>query len=655
MSVLASMKLQTIKSRGWIVFAHDIFMAALSFVLAVYMRLDFWIIEIYSGTWLSACALFTFIAAVVFWASGLYRGVWRYASLNDLWAIIRAVSLTVVIFAFLMFIWVRLEDLPRSVLVIDWFVLMALLGGPRFIYRLMKDRRLGAQLPTHADQIPVLLVGAGDGAELFLRALRQVDQTIYHPIGIISENSGRVGREIHGVQVLDRLENLNELITQLKSRSIMPQRLILTKDDLDGPRLRKLVAAAGDLGLTVARIPKLTDLKAGVADKLEVKPVAIEDLLGRAQVPLNRDAMAQLVQGKRVIVTGAGGSIGAELVRQIAALNPETLMLFDHAEFALYRIDLELSETFGSVNRRAVIGDVRNEAHLARLFEDLKPEIVFHAAALKHVPMVEDNILEGLATNVLGTINVADACLRHDVSLMVMISTDKAVNPTNVMGASKRLAECYCQANDLARAEQENIQTTRFITVRFGNVLGSTGSVVPLFQRQLEQGGPITVTDKRMTRYFMTIREAVELVLQAAALSASESGDEVPPGNICVLEMGEPVKIVDLARQMIRLAGLEPDKDIRIDVVGIRPGEKLFEEIFHGSEPLVPTQSAGILLAAPRTADLTAIKAVMARLKQACDGFNLPDALDAIRELVPEFSGYTPGHKGQSDGPSFID
>ena len=649
------MKLQNIRSRGWIVFVHDILMTALSFVLAVYMRLDFWIIEIYRGTWLPACALFTVIAGVVFWASGLYRGIWRYASLNDLWAITRAVSLTVVIFAFVMFIWVRLEELPRSVLVIEWFVLMALLGGPRFIYRLIKDRRLGTESPTHAEQIPVLLVGAGDGAELFLRALRQVGQTVYHPLGIISENSSRVGREIHGVQVLGRLENIEELIAQLKSSGVMPQRLILTKDDLDVSRLRKLVEVAGDQGLTVARIPKLTDLKAGIADKLEVKPVAIEDLLGRPQVPLDRDAMGRLVQGKRVLVTGAGGSIGAELARQIAALKPEILTLFDHAEFALYRIDLELRETFGSVNRRAVIGDVRNDAHLARLFGDLKPEIVFHAAALKHVPLVENNILEGLATNVLGTINVADACLQNEASLMVMISTDKAVNPTNIMGASKRLAECYCQANDLARTTQEKARATRFITVRFGNVLGSTGSVVPLFQRQLEQGGPITVTDKRMTRYFMTIREAVELVLQAAVLSNKGSGDEVPPGNICVLDMGEPVKIIDLARQMIRLAGLEPDKDISIDIVGIRPGEKLFEEIFHGSEPLLPTQSAGILLAAPRTADIDAIKAVMTRLKQACDGFNLPDALDAIRELVPEFSGYKNGYSSRSDGPHFID
>jgi FlaA1/EpsC-like NDP-sugar epimerase len=631
-----------IKARGWIVFAHDIFMAALSFALSVYLRLDIWIVEYYSDTWIAATALFTGIAGIVFWSSGLYRGVWRYASLNDLWAITRAVSLAVIIFAFAMFIWLRLEPLPRSVLVIEWFVLIALLGGPRFFYRLIKDRRFGLERETtSAKRIPVLLAGAGDGAELFLRALRQSPDASYRAVGILSESGGRVGREIHGVQVVDTLENLQAAVTKLKRQGDEPQRLILTKDDMDGQRVRELLDGAAALGLTLARLPKLTDLKAGLTDKLEIKPVAVEDLLGRPQVPLDKDSMARLIGAKRVLITGAGGSIGSELVRQVAALGPASLTLVDNSEYALYRIDLEASERFPDIPRNSEIADVRNAVRLDQVFSRSEPHVVFHAAALKHVPMVENNVLEGIATNTLGTINVADACRVHNVGQMVLISTDKAVNPTSIMGATKRLAEIYCQARDIEDRRTVS-HATRFVTVRFGNVLGSTGSVVPLFHRQLEHGGPLTVTDPDMRRYFMTIREAVELVLQAAALGAGETGSEVPPGNICVLDMGEPVKIIDLARQMIRLAGLKPDVDVNIEIVGLRPGEKLFEEVFHGSEPLVETACAGILLAAPRAADINAIVHAVTRMRTACAGLDHTEALNVLHKLVPEYAGNGP-------------
>jgi FlaA1/EpsC-like NDP-sugar epimerase len=644
--------LHKVHPRGLIVFAHDIFMAALSFVLSVYLRLDFWIFEYLSDTWLVAGALFTAIASVVFWSSGLYRGVWRYASLNDLWAITRAVSLAVVIFAFTMFIWVRLEPLPRSVLVIEWFVLMALLGGPRFFYRLLKDRQFGFERAAQpGERIPVLLAGAADGAEMFLRALRQSPDAPYRVVGILSEGAGRVGREIHGVQVVDTLENLDRAVARLKSEGAAPQRLILTKDDMDGQRVGELLDKAAALGLTLARLPKITDLKAGLSDKVEIKPVAVEDLLGRPQVPLDRDAMARLIGGRRVLVTGAGGSIGSELVRQVAALGPAALTLLDNSEYALYRIDLEVSESFPDIPRSAVIADVRDTVRLQDAFDTARPEVVFHAAALKHVPMVENNILEGVATNTLGTVNVADACRAHGARQMVLISTDKAVNPTSIMGATKRLAEIYCQARDLeARTGNDASAATRFVTVRFGNVLGSTGSVVPLFRRQLEHGGPLTVTHPDMRRYFMTIREAVELVLQAAALGAGETGGEVPPGNICVLDMGEPVKIIDLARQMVRLAGLKPEVDVKIEVVGLRPGEKLFEEIFHGSEPLMETSAPGILLAAPRAADINAIEQAVDRLGAACGGLDRSEALRVLHELVPEYAGEATDGKAAASG-----
>ncbi len=370
--------------------------------------------------------------------------------------------------------------------------------------------------------------------------------------------------------------------------------------------------------------------------------MAIEDLLNRPQVPLDREGMARLIQGRRVIVTGAGGTIGSELARQVAALGPERLILIDNGEYALWLIDLELAERHPHVPRESLLVDIRDEPRVRDVFEQWRPELVFHAAALKHVPMVEANPLEGLLTNVAGTRHVADAARGVGALAMVLISTDKAVNPTSVMGASKRLAEMYCQALDIAaRASGRGM---RCITVRFGNVLGSTGSVVPLFQRQLERGGPLTVTHPDMQRYFMTVREAVGLVLQASVVGAGDialpSGEE---GGIFVLDMGEPVKIVDLARQMIRLAGLTPERDVEIRFTGLRPGEKLHEELFHGKEPPVPTAFPGLLMASPRTADPAIVGRAIDEIAAACRGGQSRLALTLLGRLVPEFEHNSEG------------
>ena len=390
----------------------------------------------------------------------------------------------------------------------------------------------------------------------------------------------------------------------------------------------------------VGRVDSLQAWDAAGSDAARVRPIAIEDVLGRPQQPLGRAAMTALVKGKLVLVTGAGWSIGSELVRQVAAIGPDELVLVDHSEFALYTIDREMAEHFPAIARRAIIADVRERTRIDQVFAHVKPELVFHAAALKHVPLVEDNPCEGILTNALGTRHVADACESAGVALMVMISTDKAVNPTNIMGATKRIAETYVQALDLRRSSDNTRQhATRFVTVRFGNVLGSTGSVVPLFQRQLAEGGPLTVTHPDMTRYFMTIREAVELVLQASALGSNTLAND---GKIFVLDMGEPMKIVDLARQMIRLAGLKPDTgnggDIEIQFTGTRPGEKLFEEVFHGAEAPIPTDAPGILLASPRTQDVAAVAKVLDRLEAAARAEDIATLKAAINVLVPEYA-----------------
>ncbi len=625
--------IKSLTLRGQIAFAHDLIMAAASFWLSIYLRSagDF-MVGSTSGL-MPACIVFVTISAIVFLVSGLYRGVWRYASITDLWALIKAVTIVVVIFAFVMFLWTRLETFPRSVLIINWFILMVMLGGPRFFYRLFKDRRFDLSAGIIDErQIPVLLAGASDGAELFIRSLRQNGDTSYRVVGIAAENKHRVGQEIHGVSVLGTLDELASITEKLNANN-KPQRIILTKDDMDGRVIRTVLDQANALGLTLARTPKLTDFKAGITEQTDIRPVDVEDLLGRAQTPLDRDAMRHLIEGKTVLITGAGGSIGSELVRQVSSFMPKSLTFVENSEFSLYTIDMEVSKACPDLERAAIIADVRDRKRISDVIMTTAPDLVFHAAALKHVPLVEANICEGLLTNVIGTRNVADACVSAGVQTMVVVSTDKAINPTNIMGATKRLAEIYCQALDLDHA---STRTTRFVTVRFGNVLGSTGSVVPLFQKQLAEGGPLTVTHPDMTRYFMTIREAVELILQSATL-ASKALDSSQEGKIFVLDMGEPVKIIDLARQMIRLAGKVPDQDIQIEFTGIRPGEKLFEEVLHDDENLVSTDVKGIFLAAPRTTKLADISSSIEQLVEICGCGDVLSARQIICKFVPEY------------------
>ncbi len=622
-------------SRTNAAFAHDVAMAALSFLLSFYLRVGD-SIRAYPWKLIAVYDLsFAVIAAAVFWWTGLYRGIWRYASLPDMLALLRAVTIVMLLFFSAMFVMNRLDELPRSLPGINWLVLMALLGGPRFAYRAYKDRGLGRILERldHGG-IPVLLIGARDGAAMFIREMASDPDRLYRVVGIVADSSARVGRDIAGVAVLGTIGELPEVVAKLDRRGERPQRLIISAQSLDGATVRRLLDMADALTIPLARLPRLTEFKTTMGEEgLAVEPIAIEDLLGRPQAVLDRQGMRDLVAGRRVLVTGAGGTIGSELVRQIAACEPARLALLDNNEFALYTIDRELQERHARLPRLALIGDVRERGRVEEIIGKERPELVFHAAGLKHVPVVEANPVEGVLTNVLGTRHVADACRAHGVRAMVMISTDKAVNPANVMGASKRLAESICQALDLV--ESRRAGGTRFVTVRFGNVLGSTGSVVPLFQRQLAAGGPLTVTHREIQRFFMTVREAVELVLQASALAMSGGAER---GKIFVLDMGEPVKIVDLARQMIRLAGLKPDKDVAIEFIGLRPGEKLYEELFYASEKLVPTEAAGIRLAAPHTIDYAMLARSLDELAEHARERRQERLLALLATLVPEYA-----------------
>ncbi len=505
--------------------------------------------------------------------------------------------------------------------------LIVLLALARMAYRIMRE---GAG-ERGQNAAPVLLVGAGEGADLFLRALAADRGAPFHVVGLLSMGAAQTGRRMHGCPILGAIGDAPAILADLRAEGALPASLVVTEPDLSGPQLASLIEAAEREGVRVALAPSPTTLGPAGRRAVALRPVAIEDLLNRPQVPLDRAGMARLIRGRRVLVTGAGGTIGSELVRQVASLGPETLLLLDNGEYALWQIDLELATSHPAIPRQPVIADIRDEARIRAVIAGFRPDLVFHAAALKHVPMVEANPAEGLLTNAAGTRIVADAARAAGAMAMVLVSTDKAVNPSSVMGASKRLAELYCQGLD--RLALRAGSGMRGITVRFGNVLGSTGSVVPTFQRQLARGGPITVTHPDMERYFMTVREAVGLVLQATVV-----GLDAREGGIFVLDMGEPVKIVDLARQMIRLAGLRPDEDIAIAFSGLRPGEKLHEELFHESEPPLPTGTPGLLMAPARIADPASVARAIDDIAGACHANRVDAALAMLGRLVPEFA-----------------
>jgi O-antigen biosynthesis protein WbqV len=618
--------------RSFIAAFHDAAMAALSFLLAIYIRIgdeQIWdkIYYVKFGT-----LIFTIVCISVFISMRLYRGLWRYASMRDLIAIVKAVSLAVLIFAALVFIFNRSEGFPRSVLFINWMLLLAMLGGPRFAYRAFKDKTLTWNFTLNeVYKIPVLLVGAGDTAEQFIRSGQRDREAPYEVVGIVDDDVNQKNRTIHRVPIYGGREIIPTIIRKLDRKAKKPQKIIVSDEVFSGETMRELLTVADEFGIPLARLPHANELKQGIAEKIEVRSIAVEDLLGRSQHALDRKSMRELVEGRRVLVTGAGGTIGGELARQIASYNPSQLTILELSEFHLYNIERELIGKYPNLQLDCSLCDVRDTIHVNQEFAKHSPELVFHAAAIKHVPIAEYNIEETILTNVFGTKNIAEACLANNIRAMVMISTDKAVNPTNVMGASKRLAESFCQA--LGREEKKKI--TKFITVRFGNVLGSTGSVVPLFQEQLARGGPITVTDPEMTRYFMTVREAVELVLQASVLGLAMAEKQE---YIFVLDMGKPMKILDLAINMIKLAGLKPYEDIEIKFTGLRVGEKLYEELFHDSEDFGKTANPSIFLAAPRESDFITLRNKFVELYEACTTRKEREALELLKTLVPEFT-----------------
>jgi len=596
-------------------FAHDLLMIPLAWLGAYWLRFNLEAVpDPYLGTALAALPGVVVAQGVVFLYFGLYRGVWRFASIPDLLRIVKAIAAGVCLVALGLFLVIRMQDVPRSVLPLYGAMLLFLLGAPRLLYRWYKDRSLYVVPGTRA-----LVVGAGSAGEMLVRDLLRNPAAGYMPVGFVDDDYAKKGREIHGVRVLGDVEKLPRLVERLEVHFVL-----LAIPSATSAQMRRIVGHCERAGVPMRTLPGSKDLAPGRAGAESLRPISIEDLLGREPVSLDVEAIRAGVTGRTVLVTGGGGSIGAELCRQLARHAPARLVVYDASELNVYRIERELQAAHPQLALHALLGDVCDPASLERTFATFRPSLVLHAAAYKHVPMLEQQARQAVRNNVLGTRYTAEAAMRHGCRTFVLISTDKAVNPTNVMGASKRLAEIWCQNVD-ARSSG-----TRFITVRFGNVLDSTGSVVPLFREQIARGGPVTVTHPEVKRYFMTIPEACQLILQAGAVGRG--------GEVFVLDMGEPVAIQYLARQMILLAGKLPEKEIPIVYTGLRPGEKLFEELFHPSEALRQSGHDKLLLARFREVDWEAFSRELAQIERACAQADEARVRTLLAALVPEFT-----------------
>lgn len=594
----------------WLAMVHDVFMLPVAWLLAYWLRFN---LDTVPADMLSSAVSYLWLIiplqTVFFLQFGLYRGVWRFASVPDLIRIIKSVAFGLIAVMACLFVIYRLEGVPRSVPVLYGGILIMLLSGPRLMYRWLKDHQF-----TFGSGQRVLIVGAGKAGEILVRDLLQDDA--YQPIAFVDDKLRRIGQEIHGVPVIAECNDIPRIVEKLSIEVIV---LAIPSASLE--QRKHLVSLCENAAVPFRSVPQLESLMSGQVAVNQLREVSIEDLLGRSPVILDWDGIRGGLSGKTVLVTGAGGSIGSELCRQLARLGPERLVLLENSEFNLYNIERELIKLYPDLSLVIRLGDVRDAVFVDSVFRSYCPNVVFHAAAYKHVPMLEHQIRQAVQNNVMGTRIVADAADQYDCAEFVLISTDKAVNPTNIMGTTKRVAEIYCQ----------NLSTrssTKYITVRFGNVLGSAGSVVPLFREQIAKGGPVTVTHPDMERFFMTIPEACQLIMQASVLGEG--------GEIFILEMGSPVKISYLAEQMIRLSGREPEKDIEIVYTGLRPGEKLFEELFHEKEALASTNHEKILLARHRIIEWNELLSDMDRIQEAINADTADYLMEVLRKLVPE-------------------
>jgi FlaA1/EpsC-like NDP-sugar epimerase len=616
----------------YLILMVDISLVILAFLLSYILRFEG---HLSGEEWKNIKATIWFILPIklfAFFCFGLYRGMWRYTSLVDLLNVFKATAISsVVIILAILFIY-QFKGYPRSVFVIDWILTFIFIGGIRVAVRLLlSEKERGLYFLFHnpfskgkvtKSRKRLLIIGAGDAGEKMLREIRDNPRLNYEVIGFLDDDPKKKGMGIHGVQVLGSIPRIHDMAY----RDEMDEILIATPS-ASAKQMRKIIEACEGTGLKSRTTPGIGELIDGKISFKSVREVSFEDLLGRDPVNLDMERIGNYLSDKVVLVSGAGGSIGTELCRQISLFAPKTLVLLDKTENSLFHLEMEFRQRYPKVSITPVLGDVQNEPFLEKLFDANRPQVVFHAAAFKHVPIVELNPWEAVFNNILGTKNIVEMSHKFRIERFIMISSDKAVRPSSVMGATKRIAEmitsCYALSNP-----------TRFVSVRFGNVIGSEGSVIHLFKKQIERFGPVTVTDPEITRYFMTIPESCKLILQAGALGQG--------GEIFILDMGTPIKIVDMARDLIRRSGFKPDVDIEIKFTGLRPGEKLHEELITEGEGIVRTPYDKIFVLKGDTCDLNWLYGKIEELVKLASEQDASGIKSKLKEIIPEYQPYQP-------------
>ncbi len=616
-----------------VIICIDTILTGISWYTAFLLRFNFQIPALHNHIALQVLPSVIAVKIIVFYYFSLYRGMWRYTSIVDLFNIIRASVLsTFIIFFFIIFIY-NIRSFSRSVFVIDSILTILFVSGSRICIRLyfeLKSNggingglvyRLRGKLKNRKDAVNLLIIGAGNTGEKIFREIMDNAALKYNVVGFLDDNPSKLNKRIHGIPVIGTTNELNSMAQRFDAREIL-----IAVPSATSAEMRKIVEKCRNSGLPFKTLPGIGELINGRISISAIRDVAYRDLLGRKIVHMEEERIGSYIAGKRILITGAGGSIGSELCRQLCRFNPKAIILFDQAESPLYDIDLELRTNFPRTEIIPVLGDIRNGKRLLKTFEFHSPDNVFHAAAYKHVPMLEIHPEEAVMNNIAGTKNIINIAAASGVKRFVLVSTDKAVRPANVMGATKRITELMVQGCGKHCA---GYSETRFITVRFGNVVGSVGSVIPLFKKQIQQGGPVTITHPDVTRYFMTIPEASQLILQAGAMGKGR--------EIFILKMGKPVKIADMAKDLIKLSGLEPDKDIKIEYIGLRPGEKLYEELITKGEDIVPTEHGKIMVLKSASFDYKQLNADIDRLIETAQARNEKEIRKMLKKIVPEY------------------
>lgn len=595
----------------------DVVFVNLSYYLALYLRFDGNIEQQYLQIYIHNAVLITILKIAVFYYFKLYKSIWKYASVEELMNVV--VACIVSNAAILSFLFIKQTPLPRSVYIITTMIDIILVGGARFSYRALRRIKNG-NLGTANGHKKIMIIGGGDAGAMVIREYKNHTQLNSKPVVIIDDDDKKQGQVIKGVPVLGKRADIPALAEKMGIDEI-----IIAIPSVSKKEIGSIVEICKKTKCKLKILPGIYEIIDGQVSIKKIRDVQIEDLLGRDEVKLNIDEISSYIEGKNILVTGGGGSIGSELCRQIARFKPRKLVIFDIYENNAYDIQNELLRRYKDLNLGVIIGSIRDKKRINEIIEKEKPDVIFHAAAHKHVPLMESNPREAIKNNVFGTLNLAQAADRYGVKRFVMISTDKAVNPTNVMGATKRICEMIIQS-------MNEISKTEFVAVRFGNVLGSNGSVIPLFKKQIEEGGPVTVTHPDVVRYFMTIPEAAQLVIQAGAMANG--------GEIFILDMGEPVKIIDLAKDLIRFSGFEPNVDIPIKITGLRPGEKLFEELLLDEEGIKGTKHNKIYIGKPTYIDYKLLLKSINELGNVAENGEDKDIKGYLKSIVPSYTEY---------------